>query len=154
MSLPYKFVYADGRLGVAPGWRKDVHHMNILQDMGFSQMPYNMYAGTYGEDTLTGQPRIEPDWEILGHPPTDEELMDMVQQHLQKTSGKNTGKSFCIMGDGQPALHWFNIGNTIYGLCDAHYQEMASHELSPETADEFANFNQAIHPGRTARKPW
>lgn len=83
-SLPYKFVWADGQMAVAPGWRKDIHHMHMMQELGLTAMPQNMYAGTYHEDPFTGTPSISPDWEVYGNPPSDNELVEQVQQRLRQ----------------------------------------------------------------------
>lgn len=84
-SLPYKFVWADGQMAVAPGWRKDIHHMHLMQELGLTEMPQNMYAGTYAEDTFTGAPRISPDWEAYGNYPSDDELVEQIRQRLQES---------------------------------------------------------------------
>lgn len=83
MGLPYKFVYADGNMVIAPGWRKDIHHMHMMQDLGITKLPSTLYAGTYSQDDFTGQGSIRPEWEVYGNPPSDQELMEMIEGHLQ-----------------------------------------------------------------------
>jgi hypothetical protein len=81
-SLLYKFVWANGELVVGPGWRKDIHHLHLMQDLGITSIPENFAAGTYKEDDFTGQPAITHDWPTTGTAPSDEELIEMIQQYL------------------------------------------------------------------------
>lgn len=85
-GLPYKFVWADGNMVVAPGWRKDIHHMHLMQELGLTNMPKNMYAGTYNEDDFSGRARISPDWEAYGTYPSEEELVEQIRQRLQSNN--------------------------------------------------------------------
>lgn len=83
--LPYKFVWADGQLAIGPGWRADIHHMNLMQEMGLTDVPTNLIAGTYSEDNFTGQPRIKVDWGPEGNVPSDDQLVEIIRQRLQTT---------------------------------------------------------------------
>ena len=85
-SLPHKFVWADGQMAVGPGWRKDIHHMHLMQELGLTTPPQNMYAGTYMEDPFSDRATIIPDWDAYGSYPSDEELIEQVRQRLRPTA--------------------------------------------------------------------
>lgn len=81
-SLPYKFIWGDGQLAIGPGWLKNLHHIQLYQDLGI--VPHNWVGGTYSEDTFTGQPHIKYDWPATGNVPSEPELIEMIQQHLNQ----------------------------------------------------------------------
>lgn len=85
-SLPHKFVWADGQMAVGPGWRKDLHHMHLMQELGLTEQPQNMYAGTYTEDPFSDRATIKPDWDAYGNYPSDEELIEQIRQRLRPTA--------------------------------------------------------------------
>ena len=83
MALPHKFVWAGGEMAVGPGWRADLHHLHLMQQLSPEAMNSpHMVAGTYNEDDFTGQPYISYDWGPNGNVPTDDQLADMVKSHL------------------------------------------------------------------------
>ena len=156
-ALPHKFVWADGQMVVAPGWRKDIHHMHLMQQLGITSMPENLAAGTYSEDDFTGQPYLQHEWPSTGVVPSDEELAEGVRQQLQEKQSK-VGENYCVFGDGQRAMNWMWWGKSNLGLCDKHYLELQSGQVSPETEQGLAQWGLPAvnpgHPGRVARKPW
>lgn len=89
-SLPHKFVWANGQIAVGPGWRKDVHHMHLMQDLGLTEMPEQYIGGTYHEDPFTGQPSLSYDWGnyTLGENgvPNEQELVEQIQQRLHQSN--------------------------------------------------------------------
>ncbi len=86
-----KFVWADGALGFANGFLKNVHHKDILQQLidngRIKDRPKNYIAGDFSTNDIHGPQfdTIRIVWQSGEHPATDE-VRYLIQQELNRTA--------------------------------------------------------------------